>query len=400
MPRNETVLVVFVASPEDVEPERNRLEEVIRELNVAWSRTLGVRLDLVRWETHGYPGIGSDAQDVLNRELPNDYDIFVGLMWGRYGTATGRAGSGTQEEFDQALARYRADPQSVKIMCYFKDAPLVPSIVDTEQLTKVQRFRASLGSEGALYWQFRAIEEFERLIRLHLTRQIQEILAPRAAREESIPREAREESITVAAATPSESPDEEELGLLDLLDTAEEQFSVVKQITERIGNESGELASKMNQRTEEMSLARQTALPGQLSRREARGLVERTAVDMNQYVARVRAELPLFRESMRNGADAITRAVLIQAGFGAEARTQIQTARADLCRLAESLGGAYEATAGFRARVQEMPRMTALLNRAKRDTAAVLEEVEEGFAAGRRILLEAIRTLDALPGDS
>ena len=71
MPRNETVLVVFVASPEDVEPERNRLEEVIRELNVAWSRTLGVRLDLVRWETHGYPGIGSDAQDVLNRELPN-----------------------------------------------------------------------------------------------------------------------------------------------------------------------------------------------------------------------------------------------------------------------------------------------------------------------------------------
>lgn len=70
MPRNERVIVVFVASPSDLDPERNRLEEVIRELNVTWSRLLGVRLDLVRWETHGFPGIGEDAQDMLNHELP------------------------------------------------------------------------------------------------------------------------------------------------------------------------------------------------------------------------------------------------------------------------------------------------------------------------------------------
>src|SRR5438034_3225907 len=107
MPRDERVVVVLVASPSDLEPERNRLEEVIRELNLTWSRTLHVRLELVRWETHGYPGIGRDAQDVLNRELTDDPDIFIGLMWGRYGTPTGRAGSGTEEEFTRALARYR-----------------------------------------------------------------------------------------------------------------------------------------------------------------------------------------------------------------------------------------------------------------------------------------------------
>ena len=68
MPRPEQAIVVLAASPSDLEPERNRLEEVIRELNLSWSHSLGVRLELVRWETHGYPGVGDDPQDVLNRE--------------------------------------------------------------------------------------------------------------------------------------------------------------------------------------------------------------------------------------------------------------------------------------------------------------------------------------------
>ncbi len=64
MVRQEHVLTVFVASPDDVKDERDKLEEVIRELNVTWSRQLGVRLDLVRWETHVSPGMGIDPQTV------------------------------------------------------------------------------------------------------------------------------------------------------------------------------------------------------------------------------------------------------------------------------------------------------------------------------------------------
>ena|SRR3989337_1199459 len=32
-------------------------------------------------ETHTYPGIGEDAQDVINKQIDDDYDIFIGLMW-------------------------------------------------------------------------------------------------------------------------------------------------------------------------------------------------------------------------------------------------------------------------------------------------------------------------------
>src|SRR5882757_6446254 len=98
MPRQEQVLSVFVASPSDVANERAKLESIISEINVTWSRQLGIRLDLIRWETHANPGIDVDAQAVINKQIPDDYDIFIGILWCRYGTPTQRAESGTIEE--------------------------------------------------------------------------------------------------------------------------------------------------------------------------------------------------------------------------------------------------------------------------------------------------------------
>lgn len=387
MSRDERVVVVLVASPSDVEPERNRLEEVIRELNLTWSRTLLLRLELVRWETHGYPGIGKDAQDVLNRELTDAPDIFIGLMWGRYGTPTGRAGSGTEEEFARALARYRKDPSSVRIMFYFKDAPLSPSEIDPEQLARVQKFRMSLGNEGALHWKFVTLEEFERLLRLHLARQIQVFAQP------------MEPAALPSAAPPlADEQPTDELGLLDFLDLVEEHFGALNEITERISTETSTLGQKMQERTLEVNVAT-AETQGQLSRRAARALIEKGASDMTQYVARMNAEIPLFRDLLRKGADAAAHAALISASMSSGDRQQVREARGALAAFSDALGGAYDSTASFKESVQGLPRMTVVLNKAKRETAAVLGEVLESIAEGRRIASETVRALDALLGD-
>src|SRR5438874_1986714 len=86
VPKLETIYSVFVASPANLSPERARLEDVIRELNNTWSQHLGIRLDLIRWETHAYPGFGRDAQGVINSQIGETYDIFIGLMWHHFGT--------------------------------------------------------------------------------------------------------------------------------------------------------------------------------------------------------------------------------------------------------------------------------------------------------------------------
>jgi len=181
MVRQEHVLSVFLASPSDVTDERTRVEEVIDELNITWSRDLGVRLELVRWETHAHPGFAADAQAVINKQLSNDFDIFIGVMWCRFGTPTTHAGSGTVEEFQRAKIRHDADPRSVALMVYFKDQAIPPSKMDLDQLGAVLKFRDSLGRGGGLYWTFRDTGEFEQLIRLHLTRCIQEWRSRQAA---------------------------------------------------------------------------------------------------------------------------------------------------------------------------------------------------------------------------
>ena len=180
MPRAETVLSVFVASPDDVAEERNRLEDVIRELNKTWSRSLGVRLDLIRWETEVSPGFGADPQAVINAQIPQDYDLFIGLMWYRFGTPTGRSDSGTFEEFMRAKERRDADPDKLQLMIYFKDAPVPPSKIDPGQIEKIFNFRKNLGKAGCLYGSFMSVDEFEKLVRGHMSRYIQKWTNPKS----------------------------------------------------------------------------------------------------------------------------------------------------------------------------------------------------------------------------
>lgn len=172
MPRKEVVLSVFIASPQDVEEERNRIEDVIREFNQTWTREFGLRLEPVKWETHTHPDFGADAQAVINKQISQDYDFFIGIMWCSSGTPTARAASGTIEEFQLAKQRYDRDPKSVKIMVYFKDAPVPPSDIDPKQIHTIADFRSSLGKEGAFYWKFDSSDDFEELVRRHLNQQV------------------------------------------------------------------------------------------------------------------------------------------------------------------------------------------------------------------------------------
>lgn len=123
MPKNITEYRIFVASPGDVQEERSILEEVINELNLTISSEREIKLELIKWETHSYPGFGADGQDVINKQIDDDYDIFIGIMHGRFGTPTNRAESGTYEEFLNAYERYKKDPKSISIL--FISKPLL-----------------------------------------------------------------------------------------------------------------------------------------------------------------------------------------------------------------------------------------------------------------------------------
>jgi hypothetical protein len=172
------VLKVFVASPDDVAGERNALAKLLSDINdvLAYlAPEMRLSLELVRYETHSYPDIGA-PQEVINREIPVDYDIFIGIMWKRAGTPTATAPSGTIEEFRRACER-RKQGSLPRIMFYFCDQPIpVPSAADLPQLNEVVKFRSQLASQG-LTASYPSHSDFGDYVRGGLLRAIRDILS-------------------------------------------------------------------------------------------------------------------------------------------------------------------------------------------------------------------------------
>lgn len=384
MARQEQVLTVFVASPSDVEAERGRLEDVIRELNITWSRELGIRLDLVRWETHAYPGVGADAQDVINKQIPEDFDFFVGIMWCRYGTPTGRSGSGTVEEFERAKARYDTDKSSVHLMVYFKDEPIPPSHLDPAQLAKVNDFKNSLGTEGGLYWNFANIDQFEKLVRLHLTRQVQAFKS-RSRSTLVATNEAADHETEVTAA------EHDDDGILDLMEVFQDRFTELTEIMQRIAAATEELGTKMNERTTEMK-----ALPrdskSNADPKDAKRLISKAASDMNQFTARIDAELPLYNDAMNTGMNSFIKATTMSVDLENDSE-DVKDGLDAVQTLRSTLAMSKQTTAEFRKSIDGLPRMTTTLNKAKRCAVDAIDRLLTELTNSDQLLTESEKVI-------
>ena len=174
---NRTELIkVFLASPNDVSEERLLVRTIIEEENHNHFHYDGYHLEVVGWETHSSPGKGKPrSQDRIN-PLIDDCELFVGILWARFGSPTGEAESGTQEEYNYALELLaKPDLPLCDIKIYFCDYPLEPSKVEPEQLGKIKEFKGKIKEKAnILFWTVATREEFEREFRRHIAVWFQE----------------------------------------------------------------------------------------------------------------------------------------------------------------------------------------------------------------------------------
>ncbi|HJU56594.1 MAG TPA: TIR domain-containing protein [Pyrinomonadaceae bacterium] len=175
-----TKLRIFIASPGELSEERNLVSYIVEEMRWIASQLLNVELEAVRYETHGWPGFGADAQDVINNEIDlQTINIFIGMMWRRFGTPTNRADSGTEEEFEKAYQCYK-DFTRPHIMLYFRQTPFyMDKLEEIRQYTKVIEFRDKVEKLGAFIWKYDEVSQFERDVRQHLTKEIARQAAPK-----------------------------------------------------------------------------------------------------------------------------------------------------------------------------------------------------------------------------
>ncbi len=167
---NTKILTCFVASPSDTSKEREACDEVFDEINSGIGKAHNFRIESVKWEKNAYPDFGSDGQNVLNKQLdPGKHPFFVGIMWKHFGSKTPRAGSGTEEEFDQAYAGWLKD-NTKNIQFYFNNSPpLTLDSVDPDQLGKVSEFQKKVADQGGLYAKYHGVEDFKKQLRENIT---------------------------------------------------------------------------------------------------------------------------------------------------------------------------------------------------------------------------------------
>ena len=160
------LLKVFIASPGDVMLEREKARDEILSLR-ALAHKHGFDLEATGWETHAAPGMGR-SQARIN-QLVRECDLFIGILWRRFGLPTGEAESGTLEEFNLARERY-ARENAPEIMLYFREVHPDFLTDPGPQLQKVLAFKQQV-EEGrlALYANYRDPEHFATLLRQHIT---------------------------------------------------------------------------------------------------------------------------------------------------------------------------------------------------------------------------------------
>ncbi|WP_373020947.1 hypothetical protein, partial [Thiomicrorhabdus sp.] len=276
MARQEVVLQVFVASPGDVLAEREILESIIHELNRSWSRTLNLRLELIRWETDVVPGFGNYPQEVINKQIRNNYDVFIGIFWGRIGTETKKADSGTIEEFETAYSKFKDDPDSIEILIYFKDAPLSPSKIDSYQLSKLQDFKSRLGERGGLYWEFDTENDFESTLRSHLSALAQK-WAQKLNTETSVLFTTEKKADLIV----NEEENDDDYGFLDYLEAFETLNLDMCSALEHMSEATQNIGQNLEKRTAEMNEIGEVHDKATLSK--AKKVLKLSSEDLERY---------------------------------------------------------------------------------------------------------------------
>ena len=161
------IYTCFIASPSDTQAEREACERVFNEINKNLGQFLNFRVEAWKWETNARPSFGKDGQDIINNQVGDSYQIFIGIMHGKFGSPTPRAGSGTVEEFNIAYDRF-VKKDDVEIMIYFNNEAINFKDIVPSQLEKVQDFRKKVADLGGLYWEYNGANDFESNLKNHL----------------------------------------------------------------------------------------------------------------------------------------------------------------------------------------------------------------------------------------
>jgi hypothetical protein len=164
------VFKVLIASPGDVDEERQAIPEVISRWNDSNSDSSKVVLLPVKWETHSAPLLGGRPQSVVNNQVVTSCDMAIGVFWTRLGSPTGVSESGTAEEIEWFIENNRP------VMVYFSSRSIDPTKLDIEQYTALKEFKEKMQKIG-LTGAYTSITDFREKLLTQISINVRQLLS-------------------------------------------------------------------------------------------------------------------------------------------------------------------------------------------------------------------------------
>ena len=161
-------LFVFISCPDDVKREKKIAEEVCRQLTKTLGPSKGIKIIPVQWEKDVVPVItGEGAQAEIDKQIGQNYDIYIGIMWKRFGNKQQNGLTPTEHEFNKALERRKNTGKPV-VQFHFKLEPYCPqNEYEKSQIAEVERFKQKIRDLG-LYGSFESGEDLRKKLSHHL----------------------------------------------------------------------------------------------------------------------------------------------------------------------------------------------------------------------------------------
>jgi WD40 repeat protein len=190
------IIRIFVSSPSDVRPERAIARRVIARLGREFGHHF--EIEAIMWEREPLLVSASYQAGIVS---PRETDVVIVILWSRLGVPlavsdqpgplSGREVTGTEWEFEDALAGYKRTGNQPELLLYRKTAAIdVRLTSDVEVLESLRQKKLvedfigywTLDSAGRAFvgasWSFNDGSEFEGLVEKHLRKLLERKLRP------------------------------------------------------------------------------------------------------------------------------------------------------------------------------------------------------------------------------
>jgi|AntRauTorcE11897_2_1112592.scaffolds.fasta_scaffold14325_2 methyl-accepting chemotaxis protein len=385
-----TILKIFLASPGDVKPERELIFALKDDLDHLIGKPNSIRFEFVNWERNAYPGIGEDAQDVINQNINDDYSIFIGIFWQRFGTPTNRAESGTKEEYDRAYKKFNSNSDSNHIMLYFKTAP-PDNIYDLDyiQFEKVKNFKKEIQNQGVLYWEFTKTDELKNLLFLHLSSLVKDKFSNNDTVSNLPAKSANKESMDKYELLAQEVDKGDQSvsveGIFDLLEQTTDSMNRLPIISENITGALEFIGTKFTDKAKQINVV-SSIKDDRLRLKKATQIINSLSIDLNKYSDDLNDLLPDFRFNLNTAIESYTKLLLTASEssiFIEEVQEQMKTS---VPELSNSMENALVGIAELLQAMSDLPSMTSKFGNSKRRAELSTNELFKEFISAKKLV--------------